>query len=178
MTSRLAAARVAARAPGAQFPVETYIDNIDWIAVERVVANDRPLPELTSVEQRTATLLLAGMGRPADEIAVLVGASPRQVKRWKGQDAPVTKRCQLDGCERPLKARGLCCSHYQRHLNSLKPKAPKPPKTACRAGHAYPECLARRPNGKPYCLPCDRATRKAYRLRQAAVGQSHLAAAA
>lgn len=160
-------------------PLETYSNDIDWIAVQRVVEDDRPLPNLTRDEQRVAALLLTGAGRSVKEAARLVGTHDRQVARWKEQaGAKPVKACQVTDCDTPVKALGLCSRHYRQEQRAQQPKPLKPQKTTCRRGHAYPDCLGYRSSGKPYCRPCDRASRKAYRERQADLSQQQLGEAA
>jgi hypothetical protein len=160
----------ASRTPGttlrATFPTDTYSDDIDWIAVQRVVQNDRPLPALTRDEQRVAALLLVDAGCSEKDTARLVGTHDRQVRRWKEKAGLTTVRvCKETDCDGPIKALGLCHRHYRQEQRRRNPQPPKTGKTTCRRGHAYPDCLGYRSNGKPYCRPCDRAARKAYRER-------------
>ncbi|MCY0928358.1 hypothetical protein OTB20_19575 [Streptomyces sp. H27-H1] len=164
------ATRIRSESTIIRLPIETYSDDIDWIAVQRVVSGDLPRPALTPLERKTAALLLMAAGRTGIETAELVGADKRQIWRWRGDAAGKQGRpCTLDGCDKPVKGLGLCSRHYREDAERRNPetaKPPKPAKAACRRGHAYPESLAHRPSGKPYCLPCDQATRKAYRQRE------------
>ncbi|MFH9798047.1 helix-turn-helix domain-containing protein [Streptomyces virginiae] len=160
-------------------PIETYSNDIDWIAVQRVVEDDRPLPALTRDEQRAAALLLVDAGRSEKDTARLVGTHDRQVRRWK-EKAGLTevRQCSEADCDGPIKALGLCHRHYRQEQRRRNPQPPKPGKTTCRRGHAYPDCLGYRSSGKPYCRPCDRAARKAYRERQTNLNQRQLGEAA
>lgn len=164
---------------GASLPAETYSDDIDWIAVQRVVDNDWPLPALTRDEQRAAALLLTAAGRSEKDTARLVGTHDRQVARWKEQAGTKTRRaCQVEDCEGQIKALGLCHRHYRQEQRRRNPATPKPARTTCRRGHAYPDCLGYRSSGKPYCRPCDRAARKEYRQRTATPTQTDMRKAA
>ena len=166
MTGSIKASRTFDTPTRISLPVETYSNDVDWIAVQRVVQDDRPLPALTREEQRAAALLLTAAGRSEQDAARLVGTHHRQVSRWKEQVGLKTPRvCKVEDCEGQIKALGLCHRHYQQELRRRNPQPPKPGKTTCRRGHAYPDCLGYRKDGKPYCRPCDRAARKAYRER-------------
>lgn len=161
--SPIMASRVLHTSRPITLPVETYSNDIDW--VRRVVEDDWPLPALTRDEQRAAALLLTAAGRNEKDTARLVGTHDRQVARWKEQAGMKTPRvCQVDDCQGQIKALGLCHRHYRQEQRRRNPSPPKT-KTTCRRGHAYPDCLGYRSNGKPYCRPCDRAARKAYRQR-------------
>ncbi|KOU20926.1 hypothetical protein ADK52_25380 [Streptomyces sp. WM6372] len=148
-------------------PVETYSDNIDWIAVQRAIEDGHPRPALTRDEKRVAALLLVTAGHSETDTARLVGTHGTQVSRWKMQAGMKPNNpCTVADCDSPIKALGLCHRHYRQERLSRNPHTPKPTKTTCsRGGHAYPDCLGYRPNGKPYCRPCNQAARKAYRER-------------
>ncbi|MFF1341084.1 helix-turn-helix domain-containing protein [Streptomyces sp. NPDC058290] len=178
-TLTLKASRAISTRPRVPLPLETYSDDIDWIAVQRVVEDDRPLPALTREEQRVAALLLTAAGRSEKDTARLVGTHDRQIARWKEQaGTKPTRSCTVDDCNNPIKALGLCHRHYRQEQRRRNPQPPKPTKTTCRRGHAYPDCLGYRASGKAYCRPCDRASRKAYRERQSNLSRQQLGEAA
>lgn len=182
VSSSIKASRAISIRPRVALPIETYSNDIDWIAVQRVIEDDRPLPALTREEQRVAALLLTAAGRSEKDAARLVGTHDRQVTRWKEQSGAKPPRpCTVDDCDSPIKALGLCHRHYrqeQRRRNPQPAKSTKSTKTTCRRGHAYPDCLGYRSSGKPYCRPCDRAARKAYRERASAATQTDMRKAA
>lgn len=178
-SSSIKATRTLSTPPRIPLPLETYSNDIDWIAVQRVIEDDRPLPVLTREEQRVAALLLTAAGRSEKDTARLVGTHDRQVARWKEQSGIKQARvCQVADCEARIKALGLCHRHYRQEQRRRSPAPQKPTKTTCRRGHAYPDCLGYRSNGKPYCRPCDRAARKAYRQRTATTTQTDMGKAA
>jgi hypothetical protein len=178
-TRSIKASRALSTPARVSLPVETYSNDIDWIAVRRVVEDDRPLPELTREEQRVAALLLTAAGRSEKDTARLVGTHDRQVSRWKEQSgAKPANPCTADDCSAPIKALGLCHRHYRQEQRRRNPQPQQPTRTTCRRGHAYPDCLGHRSSGKPYCRPCDRAARKAYRQRTATPNQNDMRKAA
>lgn len=63
----------------------TWFRDVDLIAVERVTRGDRPLPELTEVEQRYAALVMTQSGYGAEEIAERIGVVDRTVTRWRDE---------------------------------------------------------------------------------------------
>lgn len=91
---------------------DTFTDDIDWIAVERFVAGDLPLPVLSGGEVSAAAVLLCSSGMSEVDAAVLLGVDKGQVARWK---ARVRRGVSLD----ELSRRGAKCgtrSGYKRHL--------------------------------------------------------------
>jgi len=56
---------------------------VDFMAVERVVNGELPLPELTEVEQEMAARLMTREGYSAQQIAERVGVETRTVTRWR-----------------------------------------------------------------------------------------------
>ena len=56
---------------------------VDFMAVERVVNAELPLPELTEVEQEMAARLMTREGYAAHQIAERVGVETRTVARWR-----------------------------------------------------------------------------------------------
>jgi hypothetical protein len=77
---------------------ETSIaDDLDLIAVERVINNSRPLPRLTLAEQRLAAKLMHEAEVPAAEIAARVGTAKDTVLGWLNPPGSRKPR-ELKGC--------------------------------------------------------------------------------
>jgi hypothetical protein len=56
---------------------------VDFMAVERVVNGELPLPELNEAEQELAARIMTRAGQAAHEIAEHIGVEPRTVTRWR-----------------------------------------------------------------------------------------------
>ncbi|WP_405999387.1 helix-turn-helix domain-containing protein [Streptomyces sp. NBC_00829] len=56
---------------------------VDFMAVERVVNGELPLPELSEGEQEMAARLMTREGYSAHQIAARVGVESRTVTRWR-----------------------------------------------------------------------------------------------
>ncbi|MFF2566678.1 helix-turn-helix domain-containing protein [Streptomyces sp. NPDC058084] len=61
----------------------TGVPGVDFLAVERVVNDDLPLPLLNEAEQHLAARLMTRSGLGADEIAERLRVEPRTVTRWR-----------------------------------------------------------------------------------------------
>jgi hypothetical protein len=61
----------------------TGLPGIDFLAIERVVNADLPLPGLNKVEQELAALLMTWAELGADEVAERLRVEPRTVTRWR-----------------------------------------------------------------------------------------------
>jgi hypothetical protein len=61
----------------------TGVPGVDFLAVERVVNGDLPLPSLNEAEQRLAARLMTREGLGAEEIAECLAVEPRTVSRWR-----------------------------------------------------------------------------------------------
>lgn len=55
----------------------------DQITVDSVVTARRALPGITLIERRAAGLKFTDLGLPAEEIARILGVTPRTVVRWR-----------------------------------------------------------------------------------------------
>ena len=139
----------------------TYTDDIDWIAVERAVTGDRPLPALNFDERRAAALLLTRAGFSEKETGSLVGCNARQVSRWKFEvGLSGAKTCSLDDCDDQVKGRGLCYRHYRQDERRRKAAERKP-----RSGRQPARCGTRpgykrhHREGTPICDACAHANR-------------------
>jgi hypothetical protein len=58
-----------------------FSDDVDEIVVERLVAGEVVIDPVTIAERRAAVLLMYRKRRPVLDIAIAVGAHPRQVQR-------------------------------------------------------------------------------------------------
>lgn len=139
----------------------TYTDDIDWIAVERAVTRDRPLPALNLDERRAAALLLTRAGFSEKETGSLVGCNARQVSRWKFEAGlSGAKTCSLDDCDDKVKGRGLCYRHYRqderrRMAAERKPRSRRQPaRCGTRPGYKRHHC-----EGTQICDACADANR-------------------
>ncbi|MDQ8704508.1 hypothetical protein RCO28_18730 [Streptomyces sp. LHD-70] len=56
---------------------------IDFLAVERAVNGDRPVPELNHAERQLAARLMTGEGYALAAIVGLLGTEQRTVSRWR-----------------------------------------------------------------------------------------------
>lgn len=88
-------------------------DDIDLIAIERVLNNSLPLPALTSAEQHLAVKLMDADGQTYEQIAERTGLVVRTVARWIVAERPAVKR-QPQGCPsraayRRHRAKGETC---------------------------------------------------------------------
>ncbi|MFF3056380.1 helix-turn-helix domain-containing protein [Streptomyces sp. NPDC057909] len=63
---------------------DTGTAGVDFMAVERVVNGELPVPELNEAEQELAARIMTRAGHPARAIAVRVGVETRTVTRWRG----------------------------------------------------------------------------------------------
>lgn len=61
----------------------TGVPGIDFLAIERVVNGDLPLPPLNETEQELAARLMTRAELGADEIAERLRVEPRTVTRWR-----------------------------------------------------------------------------------------------
>ncbi|MGC9539960.1 hypothetical protein [Streptomyces sp. UG1] len=61
----------------------TGVPGIDFLAVERVVNGDLPLPGLNEAEQELAARLMTRAELSADEIAERLSLEPRTITRWR-----------------------------------------------------------------------------------------------
>ncbi|WP_316749270.1 helix-turn-helix domain-containing protein [Streptomyces herbicida] len=61
----------------------TGVPGVDFLAVERVVNGDLPLPSLNEAEQELAARLMTREGLGAEEIAERLRVEPRTVTRWR-----------------------------------------------------------------------------------------------
>ncbi|MFI1735234.1 hypothetical protein ACH40E_39650 [Streptomyces acidicola] len=61
----------------------TGVPGIDFLAIERVINGDLPLPHLNETEQELATRLMTRAELGADEIAKRLRVEPRTVTRWR-----------------------------------------------------------------------------------------------
>ncbi|MEU8522837.1 helix-turn-helix domain-containing protein [Streptomyces sp. NBC_01216] len=61
----------------------TGVPGVDFLAVERVVNGDLPLPSLNEAEQELAARLMTRAELTADEIAERLQVKPRTVSRWR-----------------------------------------------------------------------------------------------
>ncbi|MFI1563836.1 hypothetical protein ACH4ZX_12385 [Streptomyces sp. NPDC020490] len=61
----------------------TGVPGIDFLAVERVVNGDLPLPRLNEAEQELAARLMTREALGAEEIAERLNVEPRIVNRWR-----------------------------------------------------------------------------------------------
>ncbi|MEV0735416.1 helix-turn-helix domain-containing protein [Streptomyces sp. NPDC050549] len=61
----------------------TGVPGIDFLAIERVVNADLPLPGLNEPEQELAARLMTRAELGADEIAERLRVEPRTVTRWR-----------------------------------------------------------------------------------------------
>lgn len=75
------------------------------------------------------------------------------------------RECEIDGCEKPLRGRGMCGAHYMRWQRYGDPQAPyRTPKCGTVGGHSK-----HRRDGTTPCDPCREAFnahRRAYRAEQ------------
>lgn len=63
--------------------IATGVPGVDFLAVERVVNADLPLPSLNQAEQKLAARLMTHAELGADEIAERLRVEPRTVTRWR-----------------------------------------------------------------------------------------------
>jgi hypothetical protein len=61
----------------------TGVPGVDFLAVERVVNGDLPLPNLNEAEQELAAQLMTREGLGAEEIAERLAVEPRTITRWR-----------------------------------------------------------------------------------------------
>ncbi|MEU5093704.1 MULTISPECIES: helix-turn-helix domain-containing protein [Streptomyces] len=61
----------------------TGVPGVDFLAVERVVNGDLPLPHLNEAEQELAARLMTREALGAEEIAERLRVEPRTVVRWR-----------------------------------------------------------------------------------------------
>ena len=61
----------------------TGVPGVDFLAVERVVNGDHPLPRLNEREQQLAARLMSREALASDEIAERLRVEPRTVARWR-----------------------------------------------------------------------------------------------
>ncbi|MCH0562121.1 helix-turn-helix domain-containing protein [Streptomyces sp. MUM 2J] len=61
----------------------TGVPGMDFLAVERVVNGDLPLPTLNEAEQELAARLMTRAELTANEIAERLRVEPRTVTRWR-----------------------------------------------------------------------------------------------
>lgn len=61
----------------------TGVPGVDFLAVERVVNGDLPLPHLNEAEQELAARLMTREAMGAEEIAERLRVEPRTVTRWR-----------------------------------------------------------------------------------------------
>ncbi len=61
----------------------TGVPGVDFLAIERVVNGDLPLPGLNEAEQELAARLMTREGLGAEEIAERLRVEPRTVTRWR-----------------------------------------------------------------------------------------------
>ncbi|MFI5688628.1 helix-turn-helix domain-containing protein [Streptomyces sp. NPDC051636] len=74
------------REPGRRVYVSTTttgVAGVDFLAVERVVNGDLPLPSLNEAEQELAARLMTRAELAADEIAERLNVEPRTITRWR-----------------------------------------------------------------------------------------------
>lgn len=64
---------------------KTWDGGVDLLAVERVVNNDLPIPQLTEAEQELAARLMTREGFGSAEIAGRIGVENRTITRWRKQ---------------------------------------------------------------------------------------------
>ncbi|MDX2645070.1 helix-turn-helix domain-containing protein [Streptomyces sp. PA03-1a] len=68
---------------------DTWNRDVDYVAVQRVVSGDWPLPELQEKEQRVAARLMFQAEVSDKEVARRLGISERTVARWREAAADV-----------------------------------------------------------------------------------------
>ncbi|MBC9717793.1 hypothetical protein H9Y04_35210 [Streptomyces sp. TRM66268-LWL] len=61
----------------------TGTPGVDFLAVERAVNGDRPLPQLNHAEQQLAARLMTGQECTLTVIAARLGTDERTVARWR-----------------------------------------------------------------------------------------------
>ncbi|MGW1878454.1 helix-turn-helix domain-containing protein [Streptomyces sp. NPDC001975] len=61
----------------------TGVPGVDFLAVERVVNGDLPLPDLNEAEQELAARLMTREGLGAEEVAERLRVEPRTITRWR-----------------------------------------------------------------------------------------------
>ncbi|MDI3417999.1 hypothetical protein [Streptomyces luteolus] len=62
---------------------ETGASGMDFLAVERAVNGDLPVPELNHAEQQLAARLMTSEGHALAAIADLLGTEQRTISRWR-----------------------------------------------------------------------------------------------
>ena len=74
--------------------------------------------------------------------------------------------CSIDGCNKPVKARGMCWAHYQAQRRYGSPDG-KPRATHCNHGHEYSDANTYvRSDGRRMCKACMRRRNREQRARE------------
>ncbi|MEV7770492.1 hypothetical protein [Kitasatospora sp. NPDC086791] len=115
----------------------TTDDDLDLIAIERVINNSRPLPTLTPAEQRITAHLMHQDDVPIEEIAARVGVAkstvsnwlnpgpkqPRQLKPCPSRAAYLRHRAAGEDCEPCRRANAAADARYRRTGTGRQPAA-------------------------------------------------------
>ncbi|WP_199546644.1 hypothetical protein [Streptomyces sp. N35] len=88
-------------------------DDVDWYAVERVVRDDWPLPELNLDELREAALILRRNDVERAAVSARLCIYERLVKEWEADAGMLSpdQLCTENGCGKARAGRGLCTNH-------------------------------------------------------------------
>lgn len=94
---------------------EFSTEAIDWIAVARVVNEERPLPHLNGDELREAALLLRRRGMERVNVSIYLSLYERLIKEWEAEAGMLgpDQLCTHGGCRHARAGRGLCSNHLE-----------------------------------------------------------------
>lgn len=94
---------------------EFSTETIDWIAVARVVNEERPLPPLNSDELRETAILLRRRGMERINVSTYLSLYERLIKKWEAEAGMLgpDQLCTHNGCRHARAGRGLCSNHLE-----------------------------------------------------------------